>query len=330
MLTRFRQFRKIVGHWIHALEIDPHNSDHFLYATGATVYGSKNLASWDGPANKFKLQSLSVGIEETAVLDLTSPPTGPSLLSAAGDLGGWVHTNLDAAPLKNHKWVTMVGVDYAGNAPNIFSRGRDSIDISTNSGVNWTTIPGNPGWGQGKHVLSADGKVVIWQAAGGTHRSVNGAAFVPTSGIPGDAHLASDKRNASLIYAAQGNTFYVSTDAGASFSAAGTFASSGTAREINVNPYTAGDVWLAADNGVYHSVSPFTSWTKIADIASALNLGLGAPKPGTSYPSIYVAGYANPDWTQGLYRSDDQGVNWVKTNDNTKNGFANMGPVAGE
>ena len=32
---------------IEALEIDPHDSDHWLYATGLTVYGGHDLTKWD-------------------------------------------------------------------------------------------------------------------------------------------------------------------------------------------------------------------------------------------------------------------------------------------
>lgn len=270
-----------------------------------------------------------MGIEETAVLDLTSPPVGPPLVSAVGDIGGWVHEDVDTPPLKMHKWSTLQAVDYAGNVPTTLSRGRDVIDISTDSGKTWKTLPGSPTEGyHWKHVLSADGHVVVWTIVGGFLRSVNGSAFVPLTGLPTDAHLASDKRNASLIYAGKDSTFYVSTDAGATFATAAPVG--GNIREINVNPFAAGDVWIAADNGVYNSKYPFTSWNKIPDIASALFIGLGAAKAGTTYPSIYVAGYANPGSTQGLFRSDDRGVNWVKTNDNAKNGFANFGPVAGK
>lgn len=300
-----------------------------MYGTGATVQGSKNLLQWDIPGGKFKLSSLSVGIEETAVLDLTSPPVGPPLVSAVGDIGGWVHNDLDTPPLKMHKWSTLQAVDYAGNVPTTLSRGRDVIDISTDSGKTWSTLPGSPSSGYHfKHVLSADGKVVVWSIVGGFLRSENGAAFAPITGLPVESLLASDKRNASLIYAAKDSTFYVSEDAGKSFRNIGLVG--GAVKEINVNPYAPGDVWIAADNGLYNSTYPFATWTKNTNIASAAYLGLGAAKSGTTYPSIYVAGWSEPSWEQGLFRSDDGGKNFVKTNDNSKNGFAQFGPVAGD
>jgi xyloglucan-specific exo-beta-1,4-glucanase len=69
------------------LSIDPFNSDHWLYGTGATIQGGFDLTRWDTVGN-ITLESLAVGIEETAVQDLISPPVGAHLLSAVGDIGG--------------------------------------------------------------------------------------------------------------------------------------------------------------------------------------------------------------------------------------------------
>ena len=32
---------------VESLEIDPFNSNHMLYGTGATMYGTNNLTAWD-------------------------------------------------------------------------------------------------------------------------------------------------------------------------------------------------------------------------------------------------------------------------------------------
>jgi xyloglucan-specific exo-beta-1,4-glucanase len=76
-----------IGWMMEGLSIDPFNSDHWLYGTGATIQGGFDLTNWDSAGN-ITLQSLAVGIEEMAVLGLISPPTGAHLLSAVGDDGG--------------------------------------------------------------------------------------------------------------------------------------------------------------------------------------------------------------------------------------------------
>ena len=69
------------------LVIDPFDSNRWMYGTGATIQGGRDLLKWDTTRN-ITLQSMADGIEETAVLALISPPTGPRLISAVTDLGG--------------------------------------------------------------------------------------------------------------------------------------------------------------------------------------------------------------------------------------------------
>lgn len=110
---------KHVGWMIEALVIDPFDSDHWLYGTGASICGGHDLTNWD-IGQKVTLKALADGIEETAVLALISPPTGPKLLSGVGDIGGFAHADLDKAPSSayaNPTFINTVSLDYAGNIP---------------------------------------------------------------------------------------------------------------------------------------------------------------------------------------------------------------------
>src|SRR5215472_9479689 len=82
-----------LGWMVSGLAIDPFNSDHMLYGTGATIYGTGDLTNWD-KGTPIHISVAAAGLEEMAVLDLISPPTGPPLVSAVGDDGGFVHTDL--------------------------------------------------------------------------------------------------------------------------------------------------------------------------------------------------------------------------------------------
>src|SRR4029079_13006529 len=84
-----------LGWMVGDLEIDPFNSDRMLYGTGATIYGSDNLTAWDA-GGTVAILVRAQGLEETAVLDLISPPSGANLLSGLGDIGGFRHNNLNA------------------------------------------------------------------------------------------------------------------------------------------------------------------------------------------------------------------------------------------
>lgn len=316
--------------------LDPFDSNHFLYSTGATVFGSHNLLDWDGPAKNFTLSSLSVGIEETAVLDLASPFTGPALYSALGDISGFVHWDVEKAPsttYRNPGWATTSQVDFAGAVkPGKVVRASSSVAVSSDDGATWTEIPGTPGDNSGSVSISADGANVHWFVAGGLYRSTNLAAWTPVTTGPSSGILASDKVDGKLIYAVSGSSFYQSTDSGATFTRVGAFSTTTSSPSgISVNPFKSGDVWVAADDGVYHSTSPFTQWQKVSDIQRATSISVGAPPSKDAYPAVYVVGYATSSWTQGVYRTEDKGTNWVKINDNAKNGFGSAwsNPISG-
>ena len=119
--------------WPSALAIDPFNSNHAVFGSGATLWDTQNLLATD--VNQQPIFSVGAygsapsgvkqvpggsSIEETAVLGLSSPPTGAVLLSAVGDLGTFVHTSLDASPALGADagplFTTGTSVDFAQNA----------------------------------------------------------------------------------------------------------------------------------------------------------------------------------------------------------------------
>jgi xyloglucan-specific exo-beta-1,4-glucanase len=82
------------------------------------------LTKWDTVHN-ITLKSLADGLEETAVLALISPPSGPNLLSAVGDIGGFVHSDFNVAPraaYTNPHYGTTPDIDYAGQKVSVSSK----------------------------------------------------------------------------------------------------------------------------------------------------------------------------------------------------------------
>ena len=59
-----------LGWMVSGLAIDPFNSDHMLYGTGMTMWGTNNLTQWDA-GNQFTLSIASQGIEEPAFSTLS-------------------------------------------------------------------------------------------------------------------------------------------------------------------------------------------------------------------------------------------------------------------
>jgi xyloglucan-specific exo-beta-1,4-glucanase len=322
-----------IGWMMEALVIDPFDSNHWLYGTGATMYGGHNLLQWDSVHN-VSISSLAEGIEETAVLGLISPPTGPSLLSAVGDIGGFQHLSLTQAPatsFTNPTWSTTVDIDFAGQDPtNIVRIGNtDSttllqVALSTDSGATWNQDYGATESLLGGHVaLSATGDTVLWStSSSGVQVSQYTDAFVAVPSLPSNAIIASDKVTDANFYGASGSSFYVSVNGGKTFSVTSTLGASTAPVKIVVNPTVTGDIWVSSDQGLFHSTNTGSSFTAISGVSEAWAIALGAPAETGGYPAVFAA--ANIGGTIGYFRSDNEGVTWVQVND-AAHGFASIG-----
>ncbi|KAJ3506061.1 hypothetical protein NLJ89_g7083 [Agrocybe chaxingu] len=314
---------KQIGWMMEALVIDPFDSNHWLYGTGATIYGGHDLLKWDTVRN-ISIAALADGIEETSIQGLISPPSGPSLLSAVGDLGGFRHNSLTAPPITgftNPTWATASDIDFAGNKPATIVRigtGDSSsgkqVAFSSDAGASWSQHYGAAdNVSGGKVAISADGDTILWRTgSNGVMVSQNQASFTAVSSLPSSAAISSDKKANNIFYGAAGSTFYLSTDGGKTFSAKGSLGSSTSPFKVIVNPGVTGDVWVSTDKGLFHSTNSGTSFTAISGVTQAWAIALGAPAKSGGYPALYAA--ANVEGV-GYFRSDDAGFNWVKIND---------------
>jgi len=185
-----------------------------LYGTGATIYGGHDLQKWDTVHN-VTLKSLATGIEETAVLGLLTPPGGPPLLSAVGDVGGFYHSSLDTAPAQsfhNPTYGTTRALDYAGNKPANIVRSGDSdtashVALSSDFGITWSADSGaTTTIGSGQVALSADADtVLLMSSTSGALVSKNVGTFSAVASLPSGAAIASDKRNNTVFYGGSGS-----------------------------------------------------------------------------------------------------------------------------
>ncbi|MEV4493423.1 cellulose binding domain-containing protein [Micromonospora coxensis] len=314
-----------------SVEIDPHDSNRFMYGTGATIYGSTDLTKWD-TGGQFTIRPMVRGLEETAVLDLVSPPSGAPLVSALGDIGGFRHTDLDAVPpmmFTQPNFTSTTSLDYAETKPAVMVRagnftdadrpGDSHVAFSTDGGANWFQGSEPSGINSGGTVAaSADGSQFVWapgDAGQPVVRSVGfGTAWTPATGIPANAVVESDRVDPNTFYGFSGGRFYVSTDGGARFtaSAATGLPTTGTVR-FKALPGRKGDVWLAGEGGLWHSTDSGASFTKLSTVSTSGNIGFGKAAPGQTYPALYLFGTV--DGKHGVYRSDDAGAAWVRIND---------------
>ncbi|KAK1832424.1 hypothetical protein QBC39DRAFT_256722 [Podospora conica] len=332
------QDTKRLGWMIEALEIDPLDSNHWLYATGLTVYGGRDLTKWDGPNRNVSISVMATGIEETAVLGLASAPGGSELLAAVGDVGGFTYkktSDLDTPPLEpwmGPKFTTSTDVDYAGNKPGNVVRignaqGAKEVAVSTDGGVSWKAHPGvSETAHSGTAALSADADTIVWSSGNaGVLRSQNQGTFSAVASLPSGAVVAGDKADNAVFYGGSGSQFYRSVDTGATFAAvSGVLGSATAVRDIAAHPKIAGEVWVSTDIGLLKSTDFGKTFTPVG-AGSLTNthqiaFGLGA---GSAW-NVYAVGRGAAG--AKLYASSDNGASWVDIQGDLQ-GFGNLSGV---
>lgn len=311
---------KWLGWMIEGLEINPLDSDHWLYGTGLTVYGGHDLTNWDSIHN-VTVKSLANGIEEFAVQEVRSVPSGSELLAAVADDSGFTFASksvLGTAP--EHAWnnpmfTTSISVDYAGNqVKNVVRVGNEQgsrmVALSTDGGESWNLnyATDESKYG-GKVAYSADADVILWSTSNaGVVRSANQATFAAVSDLPDSAVIASDKRDNKYFYAGSGSTFYVSSDSASSFSSGGTLGSAQAIRDIAAHPTTGGELYVSTDVGIFHSTDHGATFTKTAgSLTSTYQISLGVGS--TADWNLYAFGTGSAG--ARLYASADGGASWT-------------------
>jgi photosystem II stability/assembly factor-like uncharacterized protein len=301
------------------LEIDPFDSNRMLYGTGATIYGSDDLSSWDtgGPIT---IRVQAQGLEETAVLDLISPPQGAPLLSALGDIAGFRHDDLSVAPDKmydNPVTGTTTSLDFAELAPQRIARvgrGGSNIGLSSDGGLTW--VPGTSAGSAGVVALSADGASVVWSPSNAAVRYSldNGASWNTSSGLPAAARIGSDRAIPGKYYGFANGVFSVSVDNGATFTPTGAAGLPTGGVKFRAVPGRPGEVWLTAGSGgLWRTTDAGVTFTKLANVQEANTIGFGKPKRKNGYPALYTSAQIRD--VRGIFRSDDAGRSWLRIND---------------
>jgi hypothetical protein len=82
---------------------------------------------------------------------------------------------------------------------------------------------------------------------------------------------------------------------------------------IYATPGRRGDLWIAAFDGLYHSVNTGKTFIKISAVSEIHGFGFGKAAPGSDYPALYLIGVING--VRGIFRSDDSANHWVRIND---------------
>ena len=325
---------KTIGWMIESLEIDPFDSNHWLYGTGLSVYGGHNLLNWDTVHN-VSIAVLANGIEETSVQALIAPP-GESLVSALGDIGGFVHTSLKTPPSAELPlFTTSTSLDYAGQVPKTLVRTGDASDgsaiqiaLSYDAGNTWSFDYGaSTSLYGGNAVLNAAADTVLWStAASGVQVSQYTNSFTAVSSLPSGAAVASDKVNTTVFYGGSAGSFYISRDTGHTFTSLGALGSSSAVNKIVANPSVAGDVWVSTDKGLFHSTNYGTTFSNVVGPTEGYAFALGK---GANTYHYNIFGFFVINGMTALFESEDVGKTWTEISDSA-HGFGNAAsnPVA--
>ncbi|WP_329060348.1 WD40/YVTN/BNR-like repeat-containing protein [Streptomyces sp. NBC_01429] len=318
------------GWWIQAVALDPYDSKHLVFGTGATLFGTRDLVRW---APEIR------GLEESAVRQLIAPPSGGAqLLSGLGDIGVMYHESLTASPSRgmaaNPVFGSATGLALATLNPTYVVRAgwgdAGNGASSTDGGQSWRPFAAQPAIASsapGPIAVSADGATLLWSFVhwdGTKHpgfRSTNGgASWSEVTTFPKGAVPVADPVDPRRFYAYDTDAGAVlrSTDGGATFVRGASGLPAGDVQfRIAAAPGRTGDLWLSAKwNGLYRSTDGGTSFTKVTSCWGSYALGFGRAAPGASYPAVFQTG-ATENFV-GVYRSDDTGGSWTRINDDSR------------
>ncbi len=334
------------GNWVTGLAIDPFNSDHLVFGTGATIEQSTNLTAND-TGGMVNLTVGALGVEETVIEKLVSPPSGPAnLLSVMGDLDGFEHTDLTVSPAKgmfqNPGESTGTSIDFAQTIPAYIARvgngnGNTPAQFggySTDSGAAWAPFGSSPSGvvsGGGSIAVSADASTLVWSpsdsASKTSYSTNNGATWTASTGALSASNVYSDRVNAKkfYMYNSSAGEILMSMDGGQTFSVAmNNVPSYGT---LYVGSDAEGSLYITNGGGLYHAALNATSFTQIGGVQSAWAVTQGAPASGSTTPTLFLGGTIGGN--EGLYRSTDGGLNWIRF-DGPENQYGYINVLTGD
>src|ERR1019366_1025175 len=268
------------------LLIDPSDSNHLMYATGATIFATHDLSDADsatvqGQGPRWEVEAQ--GVEECAVLALISPSAGAHLLSGTGDVGGFRHDDFATSPptmMTNPIFGNGTGLDWAGQNPSFIVRtgntapnGAFSVNGGTDGVPFATAVTGSL-----QVAVSADASVIY--LSNRQYSVDNGTTFTaaPSTGTFYSTYQPDGSEN-GYTWTAMSNTL-------PPFSIG-----------LMVPVYNReGDIWLAQPTALYHSTDFGATWRKInasgnaARLTNVTTVAVGAPRTANAYPSIFVWG----------------------------------------
>ncbi len=326
--------------WMSDVEIDPFNSANAVFNSGFGLYATSSLN-----ASSVNWSFNDAGIEETVQTSVTSGLSGAHLLMTQGDVGGGRYTTLSVSDNQgffSNPNTSNSFVDEATQNPNYVVRTAASPTtkgyISADNGVTWTALGSTPvtaGNDPAHLIFSANASSLVWAPnnQGAYYSADKGASWVASTGYPsysGQYFPPSADRAVDgifYVYDFTAGAIYQSADGGKTFTSILTGLPTWNGGQVISIPWKQRDLWIPTTAGLYHVDGVNGAPTKVAGVSKAYLLSYGAPAPGQSYPSLYLWG--NISGTDGVYRSDDEGLTWARIND-AKHQYGYINSLSGD
>jgi photosystem II stability/assembly factor-like uncharacterized protein len=184
--------------------------------------------------------------------------------------------------------------------------------------------------------VSAVASSMLWSAgnSAASYSTVGGKTWKESQGWPSvEQHLVpvSDKKVDGVYYVFDPNgSILISVDSGASFKpiiVGLTKVPFWEAAHLVVVPDRIRDLWLSYPGGLIHSPNADTPAKSIKAVNAAYAIGFGAALTPGKYSAVYISGKVNG--VEGIWRSDDEGDNWVRINDD-EHRFEPVGAITGD
>lgn len=317
-------------HWVGCVTMSNTKPGVVYAVSGNGVFMTENIAA-SVPVWKV----VSHGLEETVAINqgMISIPNGP-LITTFGDINGFVHTDINQYPVSTIS--QSVTFAYATQKTNYIVRTINKektvngatvkysvVLLSTDNGKLWAELPALPvDISGGATSISADGKIILWRATSTATGNVlywtdnkgttwNKTAIMPYNGTPvpdGVDPLKFYLHNPTNGY------IYRSDDGAKTFTAISYVGAAGGSSVLKTIPGKAGHVWINNNGKMRYSTNEGVSFTACSNYSCSA-FALGKEAPGNDYPTIFIWGKSTSSVPEGMYRSIDMGVTWIRAND---------------
>jgi hypothetical protein len=331
------------------VKINPHNPDELVYGTGYGVWMTRDLSK-AGKSGEVRFDFTNDNLEETVVLGLESPPEGPRVLMAAGDIGGTAFDDFSKTP--SHGLFTPMNktnqsVAFAALKPRTIVRSVDSETtrgyVSFDGSETWQPLPSVPkpidiaDWQAhraGKIVISAKATSLVWvpENEPAWYSKDLGKSWALSNGWMaherGQEAIA-DKVLDGVYYAfdKRAGTVLISRDHGESFASYATGLPKFGGGQLRAVPGLKEELFLAAGDGGLFRIVDGQIRAKSEAVTSAWQVTFGKAAPGKAYPTVFLWGKVGGE--EGLWRSIDGGEAWTRINTDATR-FGQMRAIAGD